>query len=581
MFKVKKTHKITMAVLLFSSWLVWDFTQAANEPVVEYKSFKMAGEFPVNRYNPAQVAIVTSDDPALSSPIATGSDELSYTQIEAMVRRAVELAGGLKGIIKPGNMVLLKPNIVDPEPPGSGEVTDVRVVKAMIRIVNSLYPGQVELVIGEGAPRPMDYEMKFQQSYGTPQWKKLWDRAGYQELLTDPDLKGIRFRLSNLNGSPPEEPWRDLVEVAAPGGGEALPQGGKYFIHRDVLNADVYITIPVLKIHTPGMTAALKNQIGLAPSTKYGFNKVRGVSQDGFRHKLVHEAQAPYYWTDKEIVDLSQLAKIKFTVVDAIACLEIDKSARWSGKQVLNLVRLNTIVAGADPVAVDHVCARMMGLNPDDIEHITLAEKVGLGTNDPARIQIRGAGLEKFKRRFKKSPSWMAKFGQSNREWLVSGAFSTVNIKDPLGNVFIPGEAQLQPKPGDGAWSQTIYFTQDRIDLGDYLGKQNNIVGYAFTFFDAPRDQVAELWIGSDEALAVYINGELAYRFSGERDFGDRALFSERVMIRIKAGENRLLVKALQRSGYFHFSLNICEPETNPDFEGNRIWGLKFRTAVR
>ena len=68
----------------------------------------------------------------------------------------------------------------------------------------------------------------------------------------------------------------------------AYPQNGKYFIHKDVLNADVYITVPVMKIHTPGVTVALKNQIGLAPSTMYGFSKTAGVPQDGYSHKLWH-----------------------------------------------------------------------------------------------------------------------------------------------------------------------------------------------------------------------------------------------------------------------------------------------------
>ena len=46
-------------------------------------------------------------------------------------------------------MVLLKPNIVDPEPAGSGEVTDVRVIKALIRIINDIAPGKIEIVVGD------------------------------------------------------------------------------------------------------------------------------------------------------------------------------------------------------------------------------------------------------------------------------------------------------------------------------------------------------------------------------------------------------------------------------------------------
>ncbi len=112
-------------------------------------------------------------------------------------------------------MVLLKPNIVDPEPPGSGEVTDVRVIKALVKIIDEISPGNIEIVIGEGSPREMDYELPY-SSRTSPRWERLWDVAGYQELLTDPYLDGINFRLSNLNGSPPESPWDDLVLVDVP-----------------------------------------------------------------------------------------------------------------------------------------------------------------------------------------------------------------------------------------------------------------------------------------------------------------------------------------------------------------------------
>ena len=89
---------------------------------------------------------------------------------------------------------------------------------------------------------------------------------------------------------------------------------------------------------------------------------------------------------------------------------------------------MNMIVAGADPVAVDHVCTRLMGMNPDDIEHITLAEMVGLGTNNPDNIEIVGADFEATKRRFKKSKSTQGDFGQGIRRWLLKGPYSIDGI---------------------------------------------------------------------------------------------------------------------------------------------------------
>jgi len=579
--KITKNNLIHLTILSgLIIWFSWDFSQADKHFNSIFKSYKPANAFDSITSATTKVAIVCSDDTNLANPTPRDNANIEYKTIEDMVRRAVELSGGLDWFISTGNMVLLKPNIVDPETPGSGEITDFRVIKALIKIVDEIDHGNIEIVVGEASPRPMDYEMEYQNTWSSPRWQKLWDIAGYQSLLTDPYLEGINFRLSNLNGSPPENPWQDLVLVDVPGGGEALPQGGKYYIHKDILNADVFISVPVLKIHSPGITVALKNQIGIAPSTIYGFSKTEGVPQNSYQYKLIHGSQAPKYWTDKEIVDLSNIANIKYTVVDAIACLELEKKARRSGNTITNLVRMNMIVAGADPVAVDHICTRLMGMNPDDIEHITLAEKVGLGTNNPDNIKIVGEELEKVKKRFRKSSSATGDFGQSNRTWLLNSTYSIEGIDDPINYDFLTNEADLTVQAGHDNWSEAIYFTDDRIDLYNYfnLSSGSKVMSYAFSYFDAPKDQEVELWIGSDEALKIYINGQVVYNYSGTRSFRNNKFISDKVKANIIAGENRLLVKSLQKYGRYEFCLNICEPETNTNFDGNRVWGLKFKT---
>jgi uncharacterized protein (DUF362 family) len=573
-----------LILLIFIGWLSWDISQAnKNMTKNGYKTWIPAKELNAITTATTKVSIVRSDDTTLTNPIPLDDETIDYEHIEPMVRKAVELAGGFQWLIKSGDMVLLKPNIVDMEPPGSGEVTDVRVVKALIKIIDEIDPGNIEIVVGEGSPRPMDYELPYAPKWGGfPAWQKLWDAAGYQDLLTDSYLTGINFRFSNLNGSPSENPWQDLIFVTIPGGGVTEPQNGQYYIHKDVLNADVFITIPVAKIHDTGITITLKNQIGIAPSTRYGFSKGSGVPQDNYQTKLFHAAMKPVHWTDEEIVDLSTIADIDFIVVDAIGCLESQKTADWNydKSKVLNMIRLNSIVAGSDPVAVDHVCSRLMGLNPDDINHITLGERIGLGINDPDMIEIVGADLTKIKCRFKKRINKAyADFGQSNREWILRGPFSISGISDPIDYQFIENEADLLPEPLKNDWSEAIYFFDDRIDLNAYYNNPADVVVYAFSYFDAPFDQTAELWTGSDEALKIYINGEVVYNFKGNRLFDSSQLVSsKKLSIPIKAGENRLLVKVLQTYGYFDFSLNICEPESNPDYDGNRVWNLKFRT---
>ena len=57
------------------------------------------------------VGVVGSDDTALSDPVARDT-ELTTEQIEAMVRRAVDLVGGMAAVVPDSaRLVALKPNI--------------------------------------------------------------------------------------------------------------------------------------------------------------------------------------------------------------------------------------------------------------------------------------------------------------------------------------------------------------------------------------------------------------------------------------------------------------------------------------
>ena len=251
---------------------------------------------------------------------------------------------------------------------------------------------------------------------------------------------------------------------------------------------------------------------------------------------------------------------------------------------------MKTIIAGSDPVAVDNVCCRLIGLNPDDIEHITLAEKMGLGTNDSSKITLLGANLYQNITPFKKGLLPSSQFGQSNRDWILNGPYAIGTASSPMDTQYISNEASVAPSPGTNGWSQGIYFINDRINIADYYQVQGrssiNTVSYAFAYFNAPADQQAELWVGSDEAIKIYLNGSQIYNYTGIRAFTPdpnnvtlSSMWSDTVIVNIKKGANRLLVKSLQTTGRYDFSLNICELQSDMNYRGNRVRGLKFSTS--
>jgi uncharacterized protein (DUF362 family) len=577
----------------------WDLSQAHSGIDSVYTSFFLSSETKASSSPLATVSIVRSNDSTLTDRCGVTDEGITYATISQMVRRAVYLVDetGLRSIIKSGDTVLIKPNIVQQDSSGSGGVTDIRVVKALVYLIDSIDHGHIKIIVGDGSPRPYT---TFEKATGTTAapWNALFDVPGYQILKTQALADSIDFRLSNLNGNDDKKPWDELDSVNIAGGGNAQPQGGHYYVHKDVTQrATVYITVPVLKIHNqPGYTGALKNQIGLAASTRYGFNKTTGVTQESRYHKLRHLDLVPYVWQDKEIVDLCIIAKIKFAVVDAITCLQTEKSPEYNSTSdhisthIKNRIKMNTIIAGFDPVAVDNVCCRLIGLNPDDIEHITLAERNGLGTNDTSKITIVGADLYQNITRFKKGLLPSSQFGQSNRNWLLKGPYPIGSAVSPIDTEYISNEAASSPSPGVNGWSQGIYFINDRINLADYYQAQgvstSNVVCYAFTYFNAPADQQAELWVGSDESMKMYLNGAVVYNYKGTRSFtpdpnnaSPSSMWIDTPIVNIKKGLNTLLVKTLQTTGRYDFSLNICEVQSDMNYRGNRIMGLKFVTT--
>ncbi|MDD2890422.1 MAG: DUF362 domain-containing protein [bacterium] len=491
------------------------------------------------------VSIVQSTNPSLSNPIAL-DQTLSKEDIENMVRYALSLLGGMNNFVSGCSLVVIKPNIVELESSGTGVVTDVNVVRAVAILVFEANP-TAHIVIGEasGGWCPSD---TFKCFPGTPAGDGF-ALAGYRDMITDSIFTGKKIDIVDLNLDSSDTVFVDPPYYARE----------SYAIPKTLLRASCIINVPVMKIHFTGMTACLKNNIGVLPGNVYGWYKAVGYPYPG-NYGLKHTRSIK----DEEIVDISSIMskKIKLNVVDAIMCREKHKGESGLPK------RRNMIVAGEDMVATDNVCAQLMGLNPDDIEHITLAGIKGFGISNIDSIQILGDSIAGAKAAFIKDPDPDGIFGQSNRIWIFSLPFSNTDIDyDVLG-----GETTIFPEPGQNNWTQPLYFFDDYINLATLTPDSNNTI-YAHTYFYSPVSESAELWIGSDEDIKAFLNGTEVYRFKGERTHN---LPNDIVPIVIQQGLNRLLVKAINTKGTFDFCLNICETDARADYHGNRVWGLKF-----
>ena len=499
------------------------------------------------------VGLIGSDYEQLEEPAARDA-ELTETQVEEMVRHAVDMAGGLRQRIEAdAEWVVIKINIVQLRTRGSGVITDWRVVKGLIKIIHEIVP-EARITIAEGAGGWIPPERQAAATFAD--LGDGFEVAGYRALLEDEELEEVDLDIVDLN-------FDETAEVRVPDQWYARE---KWRLPLTVLECDFLISVPVLKVHDGiGMTSAMKNCIGIAPGMVYGWNKIMGYPPRSGNPGIPHQAGI----LDETIVDLVSMAEVDFTVVDAIVGME----RRYDGG---NRMRLNTIVASADIVAADAVSAQLSGFNPFDFEYLTLAAYKGLGQCDLDRIKIKGSLIGQVARRFEKYPAGggrgdeMGHYGQGCRSWLLKGPFE--RSQKTGGEEFI-GVENPQALSGQNGWSAPVYFHDDRIDLDKYYDDPSDCVVYAYAEFDAVKGQKAELWVGSDEGMKVWINGEEVYAHEGRRR---HRLPNDRPLVRIREGRNSVLVRADQSRSRFDFNLNICEPETDSRYDGNRVWGLQF-----
>ncbi|GAB4345611.1 MAG: hypothetical protein Kow0099_26060 [Candidatus Abyssubacteria bacterium] len=134
--------------------------------------------------------------------------------------------------------------------------------------------------------------------------------------------------------------------------------------------ANFYLNMPVLKAHCQTqMTAGIKNQLGLL----YDPDKAKNHN----------------YRLHQKLVDILKFIKPDFTIVDALKVLARGPLAPKKYVEQL-LHEKDVILGGEDIVAVDAVCASLLGYNPNEVKHVALAAQQGMGVADLAAITIDG-----------------------------------------------------------------------------------------------------------------------------------------------------------------------------------------------
>ena len=265
------------------------------------------------------------------------------TDIQEMVAEALSLLGGVSSLIKPGAVVVIKPNAGHPFPPETSVNTSPAIVTAVIKELRKAQPKQI--ILAEAAAVGCD-TLECLEVSGIG---KAAEEAGIDRII---DIK----REKDLIKIPIRDARSDLTSVLLP---------------RFLLEADHIVNLPIFKSHVSMVfSCALKN--------------LKGVVQDK-AHRQMHQTNLA-----DAMMDLLSVVRADLTIADLI------RPAEGFGPHNTIPVDFGCVVAGKDRVAVDATACRMVGLDIKNAPYFKSARQRGIGNFDEESIEIRGRTIKEI-----------------------------------------------------------------------------------------------------------------------------------------------------------------------------------------
>ncbi|MCX7839029.1 MAG: DUF362 domain-containing protein [Anaerolineae bacterium] len=253
----------------------------------------------------------------------------------AITRAAIDALGGIRRFVKPGNDVIIKPNICNSAyGPEYATTTNPDVIAELVKMC---------LEAGARRVRVMD-----QPFHGTP-------AEAYRK-------SGIREAVEKVGGQMEIMSAMKYVETEFPKTARDLK---KWKVYQDILKADVVINVPIAKTHDIAkLTLAMKNLIG-----------------------VVTDMPALHTALDQRIADLNTLIRPTLHVIDAVRTLAVKGP---TGGSLDFVVRTNLVMASHDPVALDAYAAKLLFLRkPEEITYIKYGAEMGIGRWDLDKMRIK------------------------------------------------------------------------------------------------------------------------------------------------------------------------------------------------
>lgn len=273
----------------------------------------------------------------LSSRVAlVRCEDYDPARVSDALSRGLELLGGVAAFVRPGEPVLLKPNLLAPDPPEKCTTTHPAVFRAAARIFQA-----AGSTVSYGDSPAMGFPAATARAAG---------------------LAAVAAELGVALGD-----FATPVEVPFPDG----RQHKRFTLAQGVVrHGGALVNLPKFKTHgLLRMTCAVKNLFGCVP----------GLLKSEYHVTLTHAH--PFA---RMLVDLNRLLRARLHIVDAV--LAMDGNGPRSGTPF----PLRLIALSADPVAVDAVLCRRVGVDPAVAPTSRYGLEDGLGTYREEDIEVVG-----------------------------------------------------------------------------------------------------------------------------------------------------------------------------------------------
>lgn len=243
--------------------------------------------------------------------------------------------------IKNNHTVTITANLVNLNPPEKGVTVGQGTLRELIRLIKERNPKRIVVAAGSGGASTM----------------QVYREYGYNKIIEE---EGVEF--IDLNSG-------EFIEISLK---HDIVRSTK--INKLIKETDVLISFTQLKHHEEAtMSASIKNiALSWPPADVHGYPK---------KSLGIHEDLHGFIWAMAEEIPID------------LALVSLNPIMIGTGPSKGIPVHTGMLIAGMDAVAVDTICARILGFRPQAVNYLFRLIKSGVGLGSMDNIDVKGIKL--------------------------------------------------------------------------------------------------------------------------------------------------------------------------------------------